>query len=242
MVFHLEVQAYSTRYGDLVERDSYYSGVYSTMKRAVEEGMRFINKKFKDIYQQSDYCTKEKDSSTLEDMIKDDMIYYNFTVTRLSPYYADHFVTPGSEYKCKNLKPTHTIFNYDYKGNLKYTELQYLHNDGGLGYVITRYPNDDENKQNRFSIGDFVTVIDDEIPKDQIFVIYDVPKRNDPMRYFENTYYLSTINDGCRFSFCYEFNESKLLKYDDVVDNNSPLLLLQKIYRNEINIDKEIMN
>ena len=241
MVFHLEVVAYNTRFGDLIERDSFYSGVYGTLKKAVEEGLWFINRRFKDIYQQSDYCTNEKDSLTLEDMIEDKMIYYNFTVTKLSPYYADNFETPGSEYKCKNLRPTHTILHYDYRGNLKYKDIQYLNKDGGIGYVIKRYKDDDENKPNKFNIGDFVTVINEDIPKDQVFVVSGVPRRNDPMVYFENTYCLSTITNGCKFEFCHDYNESKLLKYDGVLDKNSPLILLQKYYRDEIEIDEEIM-
>lgn len=37
MVFHLQVSAYSYRYGDLIENDSYYSEVFSTLKKAVEK-------------------------------------------------------------------------------------------------------------------------------------------------------------------------------------------------------------
>lgn len=169
------------------------------------------------------------------------MIYYYFTVTRLSPYYADNFEIPGSEYKCKNLRPTHNIFHYDYKGNLKYKELQYLDKDGGIGYTITRYKDDDERKPNKFKLGDFVTVIDENISKDQVFVVNNVPKRNDPMRYFENTYCLSTIYDRCKFCFYEEFNESKLVKYNGTIDKNSPFILLQRLYKGEIKLDKEII-
>lgn len=242
MVYHLEVCAYSHRYGDLIENDSYYSDVFSTLKKAVAEGKWWLDRKIQDLYQESGYCTQREDSLTIEDMIKDKAIYYYFKVTSLSPYYADNFEISSSEYKCKNLRPTHIVSFFDLKGNFKYKDLEYRSKDGGFGYVIRRYDGDNENKPNKFNVGDFVTIIDDEdIPKNQIFVINRVPRRNDPKAYFENRYYLSTIIQGCRFEYYHEYNESKLKKYEGKVDSNSPLVLLQKFYRGEIEISKEIL-
>lgn len=240
-VFHLEVQAYNNSFGDLVERDSYYSGVYSTIEKAIEEGKWFIDRRFKEIYQQSDYCTNEKDTSSLEDMLKDDVISYCFKITELDPTYADSFEPPKREYMCRDLKPTHTTYFYDYKGNLKYYDLEYLDKDGGWGYTTVRYENDDESKPNKFNVGDFVTVIDDEVPADQVFVVSNAPIRNDPKRFFDNTYCLSTISDGCRFSFYHDYNECQIKKYDGTIDSNSPFILLQKFYRGEIDIDDNIL-
>lgn len=241
MVFHLEVEAYTDQYGSLVEKDSYYSNVHGTMKRAVEEGKRFLERRFKDIFENSSYCTKEDKDYTYEDLLNDGYMCYHFKVTKLSPFYADNFEKPKMEYMCRDLRPTHTVYYYDYKGNLKFYDLEYWHKDGGIGYVTRRYKEDNEKQPNKFNVGDFVTVIDDDLPSNQVYVIYSVPVRNDPHRFFDNTYGLSTIRDGCKFSFYHDYNESKLLKYNGEVDINSPLIFLQKLYRNEIQVDKEIM-
>lgn len=241
MVFHLEVESYSNIYDSLVEKDSYYSGVYGTMKKAVEEGKWFLERRFKDIFENSNYCTKEDKDYTYEDLLNDGYMSYNFKVTKLSPYYAENFEAPGREYMCRDLRPTHTVYYYDYRGNLEFYNLEYLDRDGGFGYVTRRYKGDNEKQPNKFNIGDFVTVIDDDFPADQVFVVYYVPVKNDPYRFFNNTYGVASVFDGCKFDYYHDYNESKLIKYDGIVDKNSPLMFLQKLYRNEIQIDKEIM-
>lgn len=143
MVYHLEVVAHSTRFEDLIERDSFYSNVHSTLKKSIEEGLHWLNNRLKDLYQQSDYCTQDEKSLTLQDMLENEEIYYSFTVTRLSPYYADNFDIPNTESECKNLRPTHTVFNFDLDGKLKYTEIKHTSKDGKFAYVVKRYPNDE---------------------------------------------------------------------------------------------------
>ena len=147
MVYHLEVVAYNNRYGVLIDRDSYYTGVYSTLEKAVDEGLCFINKRFKDIYQQSDYCTNEEDTLTLEDMFKDDMIFYNFKITELDPMYADNFTAPKEEKDCKGLKPTHIIYYYDYDGKLKNKEIEHIDKSGKFGYINWECPNNGDVKK-----------------------------------------------------------------------------------------------
>ena len=72
MIFHLQVVAHSTRYGDLVERDSFYSNVHSTLKKSIEDGLCWLNHRLKDLYQQSDYCTQDEKSLTLQDMLENE--------------------------------------------------------------------------------------------------------------------------------------------------------------------------
>lgn len=146
MVFHLQVIAHSTRYGDLIERDGFYSNVHGTLKKSVENGLCWLNNRLKDIYQESDYCTQDKKSKTLQDMLEDGEIYYSFTVTKLSPYFADNFEIPSTEEECKSLRPTHTIFNYDLDGKLKYAEIKYTSKDDKFAYVSKKYPNNDKQK------------------------------------------------------------------------------------------------
>ncbi len=242
MVYHLKVQANSKRYGELIEKDSFYTEVYSNLEKAIEKGKEWLANKINHIYEESGYCTKGKDSLTLKDMFDDEEIYYCFEIVELEPEYAENFKIPDHEYECKNLNPTHIVHYYNLEGKLLYKDLEYRSNKSGFAYVITRYPNDDENKPNKFNIGDFVTVIDDTyIPSEQVCVIYAIPKRNDPKRYFENTYGLSTISNGCRFEFYHEHNESRLKKYEGEIEKDSPLMLLQKFYRDEIKLSKEIL-
>ena len=72
----LVLNFYIHRYGDLIENDSYYSDVFSTLKKAVAEGKWWLDRKIQDLYQESGYCTQREDSLTIEDMIKDKAIYW----------------------------------------------------------------------------------------------------------------------------------------------------------------------
>jgi hypothetical protein len=241
-VYHLKVQAYSNMYGELIERDSFFSEVYSNLDKAVENGRIWIKNKIQELYEKSDYCVNGKNTLTMKDFLDDNKVSYNFRIIEFDPEYAENFETPLYEFECKNLEPTHIIYYYDLEGKLLYKDLEYRSNKGGFAHVFTRYPDDDENKPNKFEIGDFVTVIDDDyIPSDQPCVIYAVPNKNDPKRYFENTYCISTISNGCRFEFYHEHNESRLQKYEGKIAEDSPLMLLKKLYRNEIQLDKEIL-
>lgn len=141
MVFHLEVIAHSTRYGDLIERDSFYSNVHGTLKKSIEDGVCWLKNRMTDIYQESDYCIQNENSKTLQDMLDSGEIYYSFTVTRLSPYIADHFEMPNTEEECKKLRPTHRVFNFDLDGNLKYEDIKYIRKDGKFAYTYRKYPN-----------------------------------------------------------------------------------------------------
>ena len=136
MVYHLEVMAH----GDSIVRDSFYSNVHSTLKKSVEDGLCWLNKRLHNLYQHSEYSNQEH-NLTLQDMIRNGEIQYSFKVTRISPYYADNFELPNEEDNCKDLRPTHTIFNYDLQGNLEYIEIKYMNKDGSSAYVTRKYPN-----------------------------------------------------------------------------------------------------
>ncbi len=239
-VYHLEVQANSTRYGELIENNSYYSDVFSTLKKAINEGKDFLERRIRILYENSGYCVAEDENPlTIQDMINDGEIYYTFTVTEINPEYADSFRIPDAEYKCRDLEPTHIKNYYNMYGKLKYSDIEYR---GPWSYVIRRYPGDDENKPNKFKIGDFVTVKNSYlIPEGQLCIVNQVPERNNPERYFENTYTVSTILDNNWFGYCYDFNESELEPYKGKIDKDGPFEFLRKIYTNEIQIDKETL-
>lgn len=45
MIYLLKVSANSKRFGELIERDSFYSEVFSSLDKAVEEGKLWLKKK-----------------------------------------------------------------------------------------------------------------------------------------------------------------------------------------------------
>ena len=51
MIYHLQVVAHSTKYGDLIERDSFYSNVHGTLKKSVEDGLCWLNNRLQDLLQ-----------------------------------------------------------------------------------------------------------------------------------------------------------------------------------------------
>ena len=156
IIYHLIVKAHSTRYGNLIELDNNYTNVYSTLDRAVEVGTNWLRNKIKRLYEESNYCTREKDTLTIQDMLDENEIYYNFSVTEFNPRYADNFEVPDHEYECKHYAPSHIEYSYNLEGQLQYKELQYRYHNGYSGHYFTRFPRDDENKPNKFRVGDYV--------------------------------------------------------------------------------------
>ena len=147
MIYHLQVVAHSTKYGDLIERDSFYSNVHGTLKKSVEDGLCWLNNRLQDIYQESDYCNK-KNEFTINDMLDNGEIYYDFKVTKTTPYIADNFEIPNEESKCKDLRPTHTIFQYDLEGKLMYVDIKYIRKDGMFAYTFRKYPKCERSVEN----------------------------------------------------------------------------------------------
>lgn len=139
-VYQLLVEAYSTRYGELQEKNSYKCEVYASIEKAVKEGKNWLNSKLERLYEMSNYCTKEKNDLTLQDLLEDNLIFYDFRVIELDPVYADNFVVPEHEYECKEIPPTHTNYIYNIAGKLQYKILEYRSNKSNFGYQITQYP------------------------------------------------------------------------------------------------------
>jgi len=103
----------------------------------------------------------------------------------------------------------------------------------------------------KFKIGDFVTVKRtdervvkswlEKVAKDEIFIVYNTPKTNDPKRYFENRYCLTTIDkEGTINPYWEEFFECHLEKYNGEVAE--PYKLLSKVYKEEIKLSDETWN
>jgi len=235
-VYHLKVAVYSTMYGDLMEKYSCFSGVYSTLEKALNIGKDFIRRRSQTLYESSGYCTKDG-SLTFEDFIKDDMLNCNFTITELDPEYADNYMEFGSEYKCEGTPPTHRVMSFDREGTLINEDWQYLYSGSDSGYILNRRDGDgNPDAGTKFMMGDLVRS-KHKLYKNDIMVIYRVPKRQEK-QYFENVYFLSAINNN-KLCFCIELHEAQLEKFEGTLADDHPLLMLQKFYRGEIALSEE---
>ena len=119
MIYLLKVSANSKRFGELIERDSFYSEVFSSLDKAVEEGKLWLKKRLK----------------FLNSQINNDLIYdkpqknkdfeYSFTVTELDLNYIDKFNALKDYDKENYIEPTHKIYNYNMNGMLLNIDLEY---------------------------------------------------------------------------------------------------------------------
>lgn len=124
MIYLLKVSANSKRFGELIERDGFYSEVYSSLDKAVEEGKSWLKKRLK----------------FLNSQINNDLIYdkpqknkdfeYSFTVTELDLNYIDKFNVLKDYDKENYIEPTHKIYNYNMKGILLNIDLEYRCSNG----------------------------------------------------------------------------------------------------------------
>lgn len=93
-----------------------------------------------------------------------------------------------------------------------------------------------------FAVGDFVE-LKDEYKVDEenrVFVVNKVPVKNKPNVLFENRYRLSTINNGVLEPY-WELYGGQLKKYNGNISPTSPLMLLSKMYKNEITVSEDIL-
>ena len=124
MIYLLKVSANSKRFGELIERDSFYSEVFSSLDKAVEEGKLWLKKRLK----------------FLNSQINNDLIYdkpqknkdfeYSFTVTELDLNYIDKFNALKDYDKENYIEPTHKIYNYNMNGILSNIDLEYRCSNG----------------------------------------------------------------------------------------------------------------
>ena len=119
MIYLLKVSANSKRFGELIERNSYYSEVYSSLDKAVEEGKAWMKERLKFLNLEI-----ENDLS-FDENFKNEKLEYSFTVTELDLDYINKFNNLEDEEKDKYIEPTHKIYNYNINGVLLNIELEY---------------------------------------------------------------------------------------------------------------------
>lgn len=142
MIYLLKVSANSKRFGELIERDSFYSEVFSSLDKAVEEGKLWLKKRLK----------------FLNSQINNDLIYdkpqknkdfeYSFTVTELDLNYIDKFNALKDYDKENYIEPTHKIYNYNMNGMLLNIDLEYRCSNGE-NLQLRYYERDKSKRLNR---------------------------------------------------------------------------------------------
>ena len=114
-VYHLELEV---MYGE--SENTFYSNVYLTYEKAVEEGKYNLQKMLQNIY--------DNKNLTIDEIVNIEEVDYIFTVTEIEDLeYTENFdidLTTAEKYLEQNIKPTHIIYTLDYKGDLIYKTIQ----------------------------------------------------------------------------------------------------------------------
>lgn len=137
MIYLMQVEMYTTQFGDLREKNSHYSNVYENKGYAVAQGIKWLNKQAEIL--KSTY--KHLENDTLEQMIKDKSVVYSLKLTQIKDLrYAQNFKIPESEAGCLKVNHTHIVYNYDYKGNVINWTIEYRDPNSDFAYFMMRYP------------------------------------------------------------------------------------------------------
>ena len=245
-IYHLKVEI-----GFACDDPEHFSNVYTNFDNAKEAGIRYLEKKVKYIFENGEYNIKGKETPTVDELFSIERVWYEFEIEEIKDLeYAENFdikLYPKEEYLKQNIKPTHKVYDLDYKGNINNIDIQYRINQKEHAYAHFNMLPEDFKKGagEKFKIGDIVTVKKDEYRSREsetyvnkrLYVVRWLPKRVEGSPYFENTYALiSNYYDGL---FTHGEREYNIEKYEGEVDPKSPIGFLQRIIKNEITVTEE---
>ncbi|MBC3805710.1 hypothetical protein GH808_14995 [Acetobacterium fimetarium] len=221
---------YVNRYGDLCERNSFYSNVYLHYEQAFQVGIEEVNERIKKLQDKDiDYQNDEMATFIRK------QIYYHFVIHELIIMEAiDQFerkivqqcyktkVMVSEETDLYQLCRDHSLsidYIFDDQGNLIERHEMRLE---GLQYL--RMPNDyQENARRLFSVGDVVRVKEKQrygFATDNHYVVASVPgllRDAENIFSWENIYALDFvyIEDGKLWNEYDTFHESQIEKVED---------------------------
>lgn len=215
--------------------------VYSSLERAKKKGLEYIETEFREYYDRIfDNGTPKGKELTLDELFELSGMY-DISITEFDPYEADKIEKFDYEYDEYFLhEPTHKIYSYDYKGEFIGMEVQYKtihHKHHGINVYMQ--PSDfKEGAGTKFKVGDIVKINSKNYDLyDRLHVITFVPKKKKGQKYFENIYDVITnhnqFDNGCHVD---SFREDELELYNGKLEEDSPILFLSKIYKEEIKI------
>lgn len=229
-----------------LEDNQFYSNVYSTMEKAIEEGKYNLEKRMRDFYTNG-YQMKGQDNITTDKLFSIERADYIFKVVELEIEYAENFNTNLTCEELWKVKPTHIEYYYDYKGELESKHIQWKVKQRTLKEEIRMNKEDlVKGAGTKFKVGDIVIVnseFDKNLTYKKLFVIKSVPTKIDGIEYFKNRYkVISTYDREALLSgiFTLEYNENELRKYDKKIKHNSPINLLQRIILGDISVSHEM--
>lgn len=241
-VYHLELEVTFA-----LEESIFYSNVYSTMERAIEEGKYHLEKNMINLYI-SGYQIKGQDNITTDELFSIERTDYTFKIIETDPKYADNFNTNLYGKDLWTTPPTHIEYYYNYKGEFEYKHIQWKIKQRIEREHITMYKEDlQEGAGTKFKIGDIVTVnsnCNKELTNNKIFVVRFLPRRVTGSNYFINTYGVtSTYNKDTNLGngiFTFEYRESELKKYNGKIEKDSPIGVLQRILKRDIGVTNKV--
>ena len=264
IVYHVEVRAHTTlaRFGGLIEEKSGYYDLFFTHKKAYEAGSSFLQNRVRQLYEESDYCTGSEDDRPIEDFIRDGHIEYKFTIMEIDLEAAKTYDWKKKPHLglgfCLSNRPPQLEYTYNLEGDMTGCNYVYCNDfsETGNAFAVARveYRPGDEAPEagTKFQPGDLVRLARPYFSEecwrmfdtDTVFVIIDIPKRDNCGRLVENTYTVATASESrerpWRYSdkFCDSFciHESELLSYEGEIPAVSPLRLLQQWARDEIKL------
>ena len=262
-VYHLEVEAFSMRFGCLREQNTRYTNLFFTHEDAYREGKKVMDNKIRKLYEASGFCNGNPDSPTLEDFIKANQVFDDWTITEIDLDRLKDMENTGEERMHEYYKespPIHIEYSYNYKGELMHryyiwrssgNELQAFNPSGT--YYQNSEGDDLPDAGTKFHIGDFVRLnrlvesMDGKYNMDTVFVVASTPKRHNDGTLIENSYRIKTVSKEGEYQWDPDLHlpfsgihENELVKHEGEIDANSPLLFLRRVLLGEFG-DVDIM-
>lgn len=161
MIFHLEMQVYVNQYGDLCDRDSFYSDVYTSYETAYEKGIQELNRRIIELKKSDATYTDETIDTFIEERIYYKLLIHELIIMEESDKLLDKMIKKCFKTQVEVSKDTNLYelcrkhsssidYVFDYLGNIiERVEFR------GMGYF--RMPSDyEEDAGIRFAVGDVV--------------------------------------------------------------------------------------
>ena len=253
-VFHLKVEAHSTRFGKLKEKYSQYSELFFSHEEAWEAGKEHLKRAVQSLYEESDYSVKteclpkelnwEPAEPSLEAFISDDQVYYDWTIWEIDLDHLQNCEWPaGGKYRL--YPPAHISYKYDLDGELLHRYHWWFGPGGSV--CIQKHDGDDlPEAGTKFLVGDFVQLKrplklggQRRFGTDAVFVITGIPVRDSEGFVKENKYHIETVKEWGEYIWNLDFgwpsgiHESELVKYEGEIKYDSPLEFLRCVFCGE---------
>ena len=241
---------------DLNKYEHHFEDVYSNLEKAKQVGIEWLEnelrKEYNDWFDKDDEKDIPRQELTKEQLFKLDCLY-DFTIEEFNPFQIDELekgklkILNDDEYfynVLSELEPVKKEYSYDYNGVLtsfKFTFKWYK--DKICSYSFYMDPTDfDEGAGSKFKKGDIVKVKKSDYEfEDRLHVVQSCPDKLENQKYFKNCYTVITnhnlFDDGCHE---HNFKEKDLELFEGELPEDSPIKLLSKIMKNEIQISNEI--